>query len=792
MRQGSWLLASAASIGFAAPAFAQSGPLVPADVPPAKAAPSTAEPQEADQAVGDNAAADQEGIADIIVTAQKREQRLRDVPVAVTALTADTLINRGITQVSDVQRAVPSLTVTENVSAQSASINIRGIGTSAFSTGVEPAVLVVVDDVALLQQAQAFSGLTDISRIEVLRGPQGTLFGKAASAGVINIVSQGATKDLTASFGAQATTDEQYRIDGSVSGHVTDWLGVRANAFYDDRRGYIRNLATNHWLGGQKALGARLRVDLKPADILSIALIASYSKDQSKGVNTFRFVDPAARLFPVGPVPGVLIAPSLVGIEVGPDNFRVRQDVEPRFDSRQSMYVARATLDLGFADLISVTSLQNWTFQTIADTDQTDIPVVGLRPGGIYQASQFDARQFAQEFRLVSSGTGPFKYLFGLYYANGETDRAFTRFALGPGFSNWTSEAGTRSYAAFGQATYDITRRTHVDAGIRFNREKIDVKFTNLPLSGGTAANCAITCLGNAADDQVTYKVALRQDITDDVMAYVSYATGYKGQGYDIASGFTSAKAADPVNPEHSKAYEIGLKSAFFNRRVQLSLAGFWTDYRDFQSQAASIDPAGNLVFNLTNVGKLRSKGVEAEISARPVKSLRIDASASYLDATIRSYPGATCYPGQTAAQGCVDINPGTAVTLGQDLAGSRLSNAPRFKYTLSGTYDVALPGMPFNGFLQADYSHQSRVRYDLLGNPRTVQPGYGIFNASIGIEGQGDRGYRVSLFVNNLFDKAYAGTIQNAQGESAGLATTQLLPRNAKRYFGIRARFRY
>src|SRR3569833_2008000 len=170
MRHASWLLASVAMIG-ASPAFAQDGPIVPADAPPAKAATATEQPREADQGAAENAAAaGQDGIADIVVTAQKREQRLRDVPVAVTALSAETLINRGIGQVADVQRAVPSLTVTENTSAQSASINIRGIGTSAFSTGVEPAVLVVVDDVALLQQAQAFSGLTDIARIEVLRG----------------------------------------------------------------------------------------------------------------------------------------------------------------------------------------------------------------------------------------------------------------------------------------------------------------------------------------------------------------------------------------------------------------------------------------------------------------------------------------------------------------------------------------------------------------------------------------------------------------------------------------------
>lgn len=793
MRGSIELLAGAALVAFASPALAQSGPIIPADIPDAKAEVSPNQPDEADQGQSENAAQGDDGtIGEIVVTAQKREESLQDVPVAVSALTAEMLQNRGISQVTDVSRAVPSLTVTENQSAQSASINIRGIGTSAFSTGVEPAVLVVVDDVALLQQAQAFNGLTDISRIEVLRGPQGTLFGKAASAGVLNIVSQAPTRDVTASLGAQLTTDDEFRIDGSVSGSVSDVIGVRANAFYGDRRGYIRNLTTGNRLNGQTSLGFRVRVDLTPVDALSVALTANYSRDESNASNTFRFVDPAARIFAVGPVPGVLLAPSLVGFSAIPENYNVRLDVEPDFDSKQTMYVGRATLDLGPVDLVSITSLQNWDFTTQADTDLTDLPVVGLRPGGLYQTSTFDARQFAQELRLVSTGGGPLKYLLGLYYANGKTEREFTRFALGPGFSDWDSEARTKSYAAFTQVSYDVTPTTHVDAGLRLNREKIGVVFTNFPAANPTAANCGITCTGNDSDDQVTYKVALRQDVSRDIMGYVSYATGYKGQGYDIASGFTSAKAAQPVNPERSKAYEIGLKSQLFDRRVQFNLAGFWTDYTDFQAQSATVDPAGNLVFNLRNVGKLRSKGVEAELSARPVPALRIDASASYTDAKIREYPGAACYPGQTAALGCVDINPGPAVTLGQDLAGARLSNSPKFKYTVAASYDIALPTLPFNAFVNADYSHQSQVKYDLLGNPRTIQPSYGIVNGSIGIEESDNQAYRVSLFVNNLFDRAYAAQIGNAQGETLGLAQTQLLPRNSRRYFGIRLRLRH
>jgi iron complex outermembrane receptor protein len=205
------------------------------------------------------AEADSAALGDIVVTAQRREQNLQDIPVAVTAITADQLEARGVANVTDVVRVSPSLTITENTNATGSSINLRGIGTFSFSIGIEPSVAIVVDDVALLQQAQAFSGLTDIARLEVLRGPQGTLFGKNAAAGVINIVTQGPTSTLTGSVGAVATTDDQYRVEGMISGPLADNVGFRLNAFYDDRDGYIRNLNTGNKLNGERSYGVRGR-----------------------------------------------------------------------------------------------------------------------------------------------------------------------------------------------------------------------------------------------------------------------------------------------------------------------------------------------------------------------------------------------------------------------------------------------------------------------------------------------------------------------------------------------------
>ncbi|MFY7836778.1 MAG: TonB-dependent receptor [Novosphingobium sp.] len=727
------------------------------------------------------------GLAEIIVTAQKREQNMQDVPVAVTALSGETLTNRGVASVADLPRLAPSLTLTQGNVPTNNSLNLRGIGTIAFSTAIEPSVAVVVDDVALLQQAQAFSGLSDIARIEVLRGPQGTLFGKNASAGAVNIVSQGASDTFTGAVTGTATTDDEYRVDASLAGPLGEGAGFRINAFYGDRKGYIRNLQDGSRLNNDKSYGFRGRLELKPTETLKIDLIASHSVSESDGfARTFRTVPAGAAIF------GTPLAPSLVGITPGQDNYSVRLDHPLYNKSKQTTASGRATLDLGFADLISVTSYQDWRFQFEEDFDYTISNVLGI-PGGIVAGSTYHATQFAQELRLVSSGKSDFTYVIGLFYADGKTDRDFARGPSGPVVANWASTSTTQSYAAFGQATYNLSDTTHIDAGVRFNHEKIGATFLNRAPTATPPANnatCLTACVGKGKDSVVTWKTALRQDLSDTVMAYASFARGYKGQGFDISTGFTPFRAANPVRPETSDAYEAGIKSRFLDNKVQLNIAAFWSNFRDFQAQSGILLPDNTVLLTLNNVGKVRTRGFEVELSAKPTAALTLDTAMSFTDTRIMEFAGAQCYTGQTT--GCVDLDgAGPSTVRGQDLAGKRLPNAPRFKFNAGFNYDIFLPSAPFDAFVQADVAYQSKVNFDLLGNPVTVQNGYAVVNGSIGID-QNDRGgMRVALFVNNLFDKRYASNVGIASGGSAGLLS-QALDRKSRRYFGIRARYEF
>jgi iron complex outermembrane receptor protein len=727
-------------------------------------------------------------LEEIVVTAQKREQNMQSVPVSVTALSAEAIETKGITQFENISQVAPGLTITQGTQRTGNSINIRGIGTSVFGTGVEPAVAVVIDDVPILNQGQAFTTLSDIERIEVLRGPQGTLFGKNASAGVVNITTRAPSDTFTGRIATSATTDEEYRVEAGLSGPIAEGVGFRVNGFYSDYRGQVKNLATGNYLGADESWGLRGKLVADLSETVTVSISAEHS--ETDGNSTPRTV----RSFPSGgTVFGASLATNLANINAGPGNYQLNQNYDGIAKGDQTSFSGRMSIDLGDFDLVSITSYQKWGLDTMDDTDQLNM-ALSFSPTGIVQASPYDTKFFTQELRLISTAASRFQYILGAFYADGKSNRSFERGPSGPLVAAWTSENGTKTAAAFAQATYDIAETTHLDAGLRYNHEKVNVAFQRLnqpAVAPADNAVCLTTCVGNASDDHVTGKIALRQDLADRVMVYASFATGYKGQAYDISSGFTPTRAANPVKPETSNAYEIGLKSRFLNNRLQLNTTGFWTDYNNYQAQSGVVQADQSILLQLSNVGKLRSRGVEVEVQTKPTNALSLDFSATYLDAVVVKYPLANCYTGQTTAQGCFDIDgSGPNTTTAQDLAGKRLANAPKFMFNVSTVYDIFLETLPFDAFVTADYRYQSKINFDLAQNPLYVQKAYGVLNSSVGIKGQGDA-YRITLFVNNLFDKHYASNMGGLTG-GPSTAVAQVLSRNSRRYFGIRASYNF
>ncbi|MDY0973490.1 TonB-dependent receptor [Massilia sp. CFBP9012] len=720
-----------------------------------------------------------EGLQVVTVTAQKRPQAMQDVPVAVSTVDERAIENQQIVGFSDLTRVAPALTINENPNNNN--IALRGIGTFAFSIGIESAVSVIIDDVPVIQQLQAFSNLSDIARVEVLRGPQGTLFGKNSSAGVINIVTKESSEEQEGHAQVTVTSDGEKRLETGISGPISDKLGYRLNAYSGNREGDVTNLESGAKLNGERSKGARLRLDFKPTTSLDGRLIADYNKRRIEGpVTTFLSVPPGASLRGVAP-----IGPALVGITPGPDNRDVRMD-DPGFAEHESRSIA-GTLNwkLDNHTITSVTTWQDWEFDFLADFDGTNLDQLGPQSngrfhGGVTAGGPYRSRMSTQELRLSSNGDGALTYLGGLYYADSRTERSYLR---GPvsNLANWEARSGNQTAAAFAQAEYRITPATRVSTGVRFNRETIEVDFANrLP---------AVPAIfdGRSRDDATTGKVALQHDLVKDVMVYGSFATGYKGAGYDVSTGFNEARVRLPVAPETSESWELGMKSRFFRNRLQLNATVFHTDYEDFQAQSRRLDPLTQAYENVvTNVGELRTRGLELEVQAKPINTLLLEASVAWVDATIKKFPNTNCYPGQTAAEGCVLIG---GVPL-QDLSGKRLSNAPRTKLNLGATYNFPIGESGYSGIANINGQYQSSVNYDLAANPLADQKGYGTVNGSIAFFNP-SQNVKLTFYVNNLFDKSYASFVGDNYNVFGNVhVLTQTLPRNSDRYFGVRMKY--
>ena len=758
------------------------------------------------------------GLEEIVVTAQKREENLQDVPVSVTALSAESLANNRITDFTDLTRAASSLTVTQATSSPNNSIILRGIGTFAFSIGVEPSVAVIVDDLPVVQQAQAFDSLGDVQRIEVLKGPQGTLFGKNASAGVVNIVTKDPSRDMSGSVAFTAATDDDYRAEASLSGPFGDnGSGYRLSGFYHSYNGNVRNLTTGRKLNDQEAFGLRAKAKMVLSDALDFTLTGSYGKTTQDGTaSTIRYIDPlgtprvqlSAAVFPA-----LALIPSLTGITPGIGNHNARVDAPGATTNQTGTVSGKFTLDLGSANLIAITGYQDWKFNFQNDVDNTDLNILGVMvgggaSGGIVQSGPYHSRLFTQELRVVSSGNGPLKYVAGAFFADAKTDRAFTR---GPNFlvQNWNSQATSKSIGLFAQVDYTLPTNTTITGGVRYNHEKIGVSFDDLRTTA-TPNTCATgnpLCRGTHSDDVLTWKAIVSQELAPQIMAYASVATGYKGFAYDVSSGFNPARVdaalaapgvsgVGPVKAEHSTSYELGLKSRFLDNRVQLNVTGFVTDYNNFQAQSAIII-AGALQNVLNNVGKLKTQGVEVEFSAKPSEWLRLDASAAYTDAKMTSFLGAQGYSGQLAtAPNCTTAGTGanTGLCAFQNRSGAALPNSPKFKFNLGAVGEFPF-GDDSKAIVTLNYQHQSDVNFDLLGNPLLTQKAYGIFNAGIGAE---FGPFRATVFVNNLFNTHYAGGLSDGFGGLGGSAANpahvvyQVLPRDSERFFGIKLQYKF
>jgi iron complex outermembrane receptor protein len=736
-------------------------------------------------------ATDQESEGDIVVTAQRRSENLQRVPIAITVVGGDALVRNNFTSITDIQYLAPSLKFTPAPFASS--FSIRGIGSQAFDYSVESSVGLAVDEVIqTLPRALALNTLADVERVEVLRGPQGTLFGKNTSSGLISIVTRRPVMEQYSFEGhLQYGSRNEVQAYGIVNVPISENLAARVRAAYQVRDPVIRNISTGR-IEESRDYQFNGKLLWEPTDTFSLYAIADYQDSRGEpGVRTLRTYG-AGTTAPVLGGTFIRTQNTAMGIVAGPRNTTVALNADDYQKVTSFSGQVTASLQVGDHTLTSITAYKDQDYYFTYDTDSTPFPVLDNNIG------TYEAYQATQEMRLSSASDCTLQYTLGAFvyrqkitatqqqsgtFGRLPNDSAVQLAGIG-GLGNFGYLVNNQ--AAFGEFKLRISDAFRAIGGLRYTHDNIQTSYFVSQIPGVCgfsllAGVCQAAPLpspllrGRTDKGAITGRGGLELDVAPDVMTYATISRGYKGAGITTVSGVQY-----PVAPETVWSKEIGIKAQLFDRRVTLNVAAFHAKYRDFQAQVfnPAIPPTG--AFLTGNAGGAVTKGVELDASVRPIPGLSLSGGVSYIDATFTDYQPA-CYAGQTAAQGCT--LPGPTF----DASGTGLPNAPKWSYNAALNYETPdLGGV--KAFFNANYSYRSSVIFG-VGDPNTVQEGYGLLNASFGVTDP-EKKVRVSVFARNMTDKRFATSIGGTTFDAGGYS--QVLSDQAFRRIGAALDLRF
>lgn len=718
---------------------------------------------------------------DIVVTARFRTESLQDVPIAITALKGDALASKNLNNLQDIAQIVPTVDFRAGASNKDRTVFIRGVGTITTSPGVEPSVSTVVDGVVLTRPGQSTLDLVDVDRIEVLRGPQGTLFGKNASAGVINIVSKTPTNDLHITGQASYFEGNEYRLRGGVSGAlIADKLLFSLTGLYAGFDGNVKNLTTGNDINGYKRRGGRAKLVAHPSETVTLTFNADYlwSRDDVP-TGVVASTDRVAYLTNAvtrNPTLAAILAAG--GITPTLNNKTVASSFDSDVRDKNYGGSVQADIQIGDATLTSITAYREWKNVQHQDWDSVDRLTAPGAPGVIAQGAdvgRVNSSQISQELRFTSAKGNFIDYVVGLYFLKAKTDEVYQRnvdqLVGGATVSNvGLARYGIESdnFAAYGEATLNFTPSFRGIAGGRIILDDLQFyhnRVSNVPTAGVPGIAASISNVGSTTNTDFTARLGLQYDVSPDIKTYATYSRGYKGQAYNVFFNMPQ-NAIEPLAPETSNSYEIGLKASAFDRRLQANIAAYITNFSGYQTNFQDTFQ-GALVTRLTNAGDVSARGVEGDFSFRASDRFNLGFNVAYTDAKIDRF---NC----PANANCVNFN------------GQPLPYAPKWKLHGDATYTIPLSdtlGLELN----TDYSYKSKTQYSITQTPDTIQPGYGIWNASIALVGKQDgRNWEIRGIVKNIADQHYSSFL--AYGAVAG--NMRFVPRDNDRYFGITGSF--
>lgn len=714
---------------------------------------------------GSAGATSQGGIQDIVVTAQRQEQRLQDVPIAVSAATAETLRSSGLTNTEQLTTLVPGLVVTKQ--RVSSAPYLRGVGTQNVAVGDEPNVSTYVDGIYMASNAVIAFDLNNIERVEVLRGPQGTLFGRNATGGLIQVITRKPSHDTAVQGSVGYENYDLFRGNLYFTTGLSDTAAIDlALTGTHQGDGWGKQIYTGKDVYYKRSWGGRTKLLWEPGADTTVTVAADYSENHGDVGKTRGIICGTTTVPGTGPG-GVLVAP-------GTPSSCGFYDAQDSLTDRSSIiksYGASLTANHHFGD-ISLTSTSAWRrsfahYVTDTDAGQPIVSTIDLR-------EHTDTVQ--QEF-LLQGKTGGLSYNAGLFlfWALGEHDPLLKRNAYSPSALTNVDELTrnkTFSYAPFAQLTYDFGQGTTVTGGIRFTSDrraftgqKVADPYTPEPFVFNPGAVLF------SQDEHKTYKkVTWRGSIdhrwSPEFLTYASLSRGFKSGVYNSTSVGTSA-TNPPVRPETLDAYEVGFKSDLFDRQLRFNVSAFHYDYKDIQLFAIT----GATAF-LVNAAKGRIRGVDVETVFQPkvsVGEFSITTNASFLDAKYTSFPNAQFfYPRPALPCGpATSPNPsgpaGGAPTGGNlqcvgDASGHRMIKAPKF--TMSASINYLIPvGDNKIGF-NTTWSHNSGYFFD--PDSRLKQKAFDLVNMQVSyIFGDGD--FAIRGFARNIFNTKWIPAVQTS-----------------------------
>ncbi len=725
----------------AAPAWAQTTP----DVAP------VAEPEP-------QASQDGPHVGEIVVTARKREERLQDVPIAITAYGGDEIRSAQIADLSEFAGKTPSFTFQTQSSLEQEAF-IRGVGTVRLNSATaDPSIGLFLNEVYIGRRGSATPPIFDLERVEVLRGPQGTIFGKNVVGGAISLVT--AAPSFTYGGGASVSVGTRGTIQSEAyaTGEVAKDVAVRASFYQNRHDGFSRNIVNGQKLDDLESYGVRLSVLARPAEGVTLTVIGDASKDDGGGQARHAVDDPTRA--GIGP------------ITTGQISKDPRTTETPYFQyNRRKTHglSARLDYDAGFGTFTYLAAIRK------GDSGQRYSQAGAGSPPSFTDSVLTQWEKYTgitQEARLASDGNGPFRWLVGLYYLREDTERSSNNTARsflpgGPGStrdsldgSNVFDQHGiAQNYAAFGEVSYKPASTLTLSVGARYtidNKQmEASARILSLGLPGDTLSPAPLRS-PYAIDVEKTWReftprFAIEWKPARDVLFYASAARGFKGGGWQSATP-DLATALRPFNPETAWNYEIGVKSEFFDRRVRLNLAAFRLDFKDLQVEQLDDVLLTTVVANAANA---KIQGLEGELTLAVFEGLTLSGSGSLIDAKYLDY---------------LDVGRNL------DFTGHKLPRTSDYQYSIGADYQRPVSDdLTFKAHV--DFTYQDKFFY---GPDNTnAEPGYGLLNGRISL-GQANDRWAVSLWAKNLTDKLYRTSVIPFLGDESSLY-------GAPRTYGVR-----